>query len=143
MDEPVVYVLFDRRISRRQIHRGLPRYRQFIHRLQARLYRYRQLLHRQAHRWLHRRPILSRREIQPSPVQILALGIHAVDLPRASSQERHEIIAMPPRKQAAGSQGGEIPGFRPLADGHHRALVRPIDRRRPRERAYEWGERYS
>jgi hypothetical protein len=29
------------------------------------------------------------------------------------------------------------------ADGHRRAVVCQIDGRRPRERAYEWGERYS
>lgn len=79
----------------------------------------------------------------PRAVEELVLVINAVDLARGSARQHHALTTAPPSKQATGSRDGEIPGFRPLGNGRHRAVVRSIDCRRPRGRSYEWGERCS
>ncbi len=71
------------------------------------------------------------------PVQVLLLRKHAVDLARApAQQERHATTAAgiattattSQATRAAGSQGGETPGFRPLARGWESPCARPSDR---------------
>jgi hypothetical protein len=140
LNESAVGVLVGRRITRSRLRRST------FHRPLARRLRLRRPIARRPRPGLHRhRPLVRRlRELQPGAVQILLLGVHPVDLARAPSQERHAITAAPLSTRATGSQGGEIPDFRPLARGWTSPSRRSrIDRRRPRERAYEWGEKYS
>ncbi len=77
-----------RRSARRSAHHSVPSPPIHFHRPLAR-------------RLCLRRPIAGGREIQPGAVQVLLLRVHAVDLARAPSQERHAIatavIARPPR----------------------------------------------
>ena len=66
---------------------------------------------------------------------------------RPRARARRSSVIAPPPSHARGRPGAGVgrspdPG-RLRADGHRRAVVRSTDRRRPRGRVYEWGERCS
>jgi hypothetical protein len=91
---------------------------------------------------LRRMPLRDTPELCPGAAEILLLGVDAVDLARASAQERHlgtPAVARAPRTEAprvrpeAEARRNPTSG-RLRADGKHRVVVRPIDRRRPGER---------
>ena len=86
-------------------------------------------------------PLRDTPELCPGAAEILLLGVDAVDLARAPAQEHHvgapAVTRAPPlqaprvRPEAEARRNPTSGRLR--ADGKHRAVVRPIDHRRPGE----------